>query len=45
MNRRIDALLVVWAVLILAGLLIGGEIGLHISDTFSGLLAGLAAGK
>jgi hypothetical protein len=46
MKRRIiEALLVVWAIAILAGMLIGGEIALHFTDTFGQLLAGLAVSK
>jgi hypothetical protein len=46
MKRRIrEILLAIWALAILAGMLIGGEIALHFTDTFRQLLAGLAVSK
>jgi hypothetical protein len=41
MNRYRAALLVVWAVAILAGMLIGGIIALDIPDTIGKLMAGV----
>lgn len=46
MKRRvIEAIVAIWAVAILAGMLICGELALHLTDTLGKLLAGLPVGK